>query len=172
MASHLDIHYKAGAIVEQDIRMLKKSGNNKTPKIIDICHLINDNLLKDITREANDLALYLYTNNFSGHTLIENIDTKGKIEIGKMGINKTFSKNVPIEKIPTSNKLKEILEQGIYFKTTYNLKDICGIRYHHFLAPIRIDNSEENVFVRIVVKEYTKDKNMNNKFYYHQLEYI
>lgn len=171
-ADELDIHYKENAIVSIDENMYKMSGNNNNPKIIDISIFNKTNDISKLTRVLNNLSKELYTNNKKGYTYIKNIDTNMYFELGSLGINKTFSKNVPIDKLPTYNKLKEIGEQGIYYRTSYNLNDKNGIKYHHFLTPVKAINSNENAFVRMVIKEYTNRSDLNNKFYYHQIEYL
>ena len=62
--------------------------------------------------------------------------------------------------------------EGIYFNTSYTKDDKTGIIFHHFLTPVKLSNKSENAFVRIVIKEYTKNQSMINKFYYHQFEYL
>ena len=172
VADTLDIHYKEGATIIIDENMIKKAGNNKNPQIIDVSMFNRIGDLSQLTREVNNLSRDLYANNENGYTLVDNIDTNTNFELGRLGIDKTFSKNVPIEKLPTFNKLKEIGEQGLYYRTTYNSNENDGILYHHFLTPVKAINTDGNAFIRTVIKEYTKDNNMNNKFYYHQMEYL
>ena len=172
VADTLEIYHKAGTKVITDETMLKRAGHNINPKIIDVSIFNKTGKLSQLTREINNLSRELYTNNKNGYTLVDNIDTNIDFELGKLGIDKTFSKNVPFEKLPTFNKLKEIGEQGLYYKTTYNSNKNDGILYHHFLTPVKAINNEGNAFIRTVIKEYTKDNNMNKKFYYHQMEYL
>ncbi|MDD5979628.1 MAG: hypothetical protein PUC23_00765 [bacterium] len=172
VADTLEIYFKKGAIVTIDENMSKRAGNNKTPKIIDVSSFDKTGNLEILTREVNDLAKEMYSNNQNRYTLVENIDTNTNFELGNLGIDKTFSKNVPFEKLPTYNKLKEIGEQGLYYKTSYDANKKDGIKYHHFLTPVKAINTEGNAFIRTVVKEYTKDIGQNNKFYYHQIEYL
>ena len=168
----LDIHYKKGASIFEDLNILCISGNNKYPKIIPITTYDNIKEMKLLIKEINNIGRNLYSNNINRYTLIKNIDTNIEIELGNLGISKTFSKNVPFEKLSTVYKLDKIIEQGIYFKTSFNINSKDGIKYHHFFTPIRIIAKGENSFIRIVIKEYTKDKTKNKKFYYHQIEYI
>lgn len=172
VAKDLNIVHKKNTIVEQDLNMIKKAGHNQNPKIINVSNSIKKNSMKKLTTNAINLSTNMYVNNKNRYTLIHNIDTEMDFEIRKLGIKKTFSKNVPIDKIPTANKLHDIGEQGIYLITSYDKNDKTGIKYHHFLTPVKLINTGRNVFVRIVIKEYTKDVNMNNKFYYHQLQYL
>jgi hypothetical protein len=173
VAKTLNIKHKNGAIVEQDKIMFRKSGNNLNPKIVNIDNLFDNKInLKELTRKAEKIAIEIYANNDNGYTFVNNIDTKTKYELGRKGINKTFSKNVPFSKLSTTNKLLEIGEQGIYFETSYNPNDTQSIKYHHFLTPVKSVTDNGNAFIRSVVKEYTKNNKMNNKFYYHQFEYL
>lgn len=171
IAKLLEIKHKENAIVEKDNIMLKKAGNNKKPKIINVNNLFNIyNNITENTKEAKMLSIKIYVKNINGYTIINNIDTNINYELGRKGINKTFSKNVPFKKLLTANKLLEIGEQAIYYETSYDPNDKQGIKYHHFLTPVKLNN--KNAIIRSVIKEYTKDKNMKNKFYYHQFEYI
>lgn len=166
IAKLLEIKHKENAIVEKDNIMLKKAGNN-----INVNNLFNIyNNITENTKEAKMLSIKIYVKNINGYTIINNIDTNINYELGRKGINKTFSKNVPFKKLLTANKLLEIGEQAIYYETSYDPNDKQGIKYHHFLTPVKLNN--KNAIIRSVIKEYTKDKNMKNKFYYHQFEYI
>ena len=171
-ANTLDIHYKDGATVIIDENMSKKAGNNKNPQIIDVSIFNRTGKISELTREINNISKDIYTKNKNGYTFVLNVDTNTNFELGNLGIDKTFSKKVPFEKLPTFNKLKEIGEQGIYYRTSYDANKKDGILYHHFLTPVKAINTEGNAFIRTVIKEYTKDSNMNNKFYYHQIEYL
>ena len=42
--------------------------------------------------------------------------------------------------------------------------------YHHFFTPIK--SNDRNGLIRVVIKEYTQNSTMNDKYYYHQLEFI
>ena len=166
----LDITFKKDARVELDKRLLMLSGNNKYPIIVN-CESYYKKTVNATIKEINKIAKQLYTNNTKKNTIVRNIDTNTEFEIGNMGISKTFSKRVPAEKKPTVFILRELIEQAVYYKTSFNEFDKDGIKYHHFLAIVKINNKYNNI-VRIVFKEYTKDKNLYNKFYYHQFEYI
>ena len=169
VAEYLDVHYKEGATFYKDNKMVHDENKCNIVNITKIFRFNSnktlDNLIKDVKKESK--SLYTFENGF---TLVKNIDTNICFEIGNMGIDKTFSKKVPIEKIFTYYKLKEILENGIYFITTYSIDDPNDIKFHHFLSVINFDN--KNQIVRFVVKEYGKNSNLNNKFYYHQFEYL
>ncbi len=148
--------------------MSKKAGNNKTPNIIIITRIfdnIDKNNAKKFRKEAIEEALSKYRD-----TSVTIKDTNSLAEINKKGIEKTFSGKVTEEKIQTADNIKEIIEEGIYGYTTQDKSDKDGILFHHFFAPVKYNNS--NSLARIVIKEYTKNKTMNDKYYYHQLEYI
>ena len=92
-------------------------------------------------------------------------------EIWKSGIKKTFSKNVPLNKTSTATLLKEIGEEGIYYLTTMT-KNETNVLYHHFLTPVKVYNIDGTIIIRSVIKEYVDRNDLNNKFYYHQFEYV
>ena len=52
--------------------------------------------------------------------------------------------------------LEDIISEAIYFNTTYDPNDNTGIKYHHFLAPVKLYTALNTVFIRIVIKEYTR----------------
>ena len=169
--SKINIYYKKDAFVTIDANMYHKSGKNLKPQIINVS-VINDNdTLKNLIIKAKQKAQKMYTQNDKRYTLIHNKDTNTFFEIGNQGIGKTLSKNVPIEKVPTISKLKELGEQAIYYRTSFD-KDKHDIKYHHFLTPILICGNKRKAVVRIVIKEYTNRTDLNNKFYYHQIEYF
>ena len=96
IAKLLEIKHKETAIVEKDNIMLKKAGNNKKPKIINVNNLFDIyNNITENTKEAKMLSIKIYVKNINGYTIINNIDTNINYELGRKGINKTFSKNVP-----------------------------------------------------------------------------
>lgn len=97
-------------------------------------------------------------------------DTGTIAEINKSGIEKTFSGNVTPEKIQSTNNLQNIIQEGIYNYTTQDDKDINKTLYHHFFTPVNYNG--KNGLVRVVIKEFPKDASINDKYYYHQIEYI
>ena len=168
----LNIHHKENAIIIKERRFITNFSGSKI-RIIKINPIFNEN--DDIianTRCAKNISLNLYTSNTKGHIIVNNLYTNIKLEIGKMGINKTFSKNVPFEKLSTTNILKKIVQHAIYVETSYDTNDKCGILYHHFITFVTFKSNNKIQCIRTVFKEYTKDQNLNIKFYYHQFEDI
>ena len=168
IANSLDIRIKEGATKIEDTNMSKLASKNKNPNIVTIDNLfenLNDKNAKNYRKEAENIAMDLYRNK-----VVKIIDTQTDTEINKSGIDKTFSRSVTEAKIQTANKLEDIIEQGIYSYTTYDPDSNTGILYHHFFAPVNYKGSKG--LIRVVIKEYTQNKTMNDKFYYHQLEYI
>lgn len=168
IANSLNIKLKTGATIIDDTEMSKKAGNNKKPNIINITNVftdINDKNAKDFRNKAETIALKLFRD-----TEVTIIDTNSITEINKSGIDKTYSGTVTESKIQTADNIKEIIEQGIYGFTSYNPNDKNKILYHHFFTPVKYKG--ENGLIRVVIKEFTKDSTVKDKFYYHQLEYI
>lgn len=168
IANSLDIKLKPGAKLVNDTEMSKKAGNNIKPSIVNITDIfknITDKTAKSFRSEAENIALELFRD-----IEVTIIDTNSITEINKSGIDKTFSGTVTESKIQTADNIKEIIEQGIYAFTSYNPTDKNKVLYHHFFAPVNYKG--KNGLVRVVIKEFTKDSTVKDKFYYHQLEYI
>lgn len=168
IANSLNIKLKSGAKIVNNTEMSKKAGNNIKPNIVNITDIfknINDKNAKDFRNEAENMALELFRDKE-----VTIIDTNSITEINKSGIDKTFSGSVTENKIQTADNIKEIIEQGIYDFTSYNPNDKNNILYHHFFTPVNY--KRQNGLVRVVIKEFTKDSTVKDKFYYHQLEYI
>ena len=71
IAKLLDIKHKENAIVEKDNFMLKKAGNNKKPKIINVNNLFNIyNNITENTKKAKLLSVKIYVKNINGYTII------------------------------------------------------------------------------------------------------
>lgn len=170
-AKDLKITHKNKSSVYENSDLQNKSGNNKNPKIINIDGVFTGNDFYSLTKTIREKALSLFTNNKDGYTNFVNKDTNTNAEIGKSGIKKTFNNNSSESKLNTYDKLKEICEEGIYYETTIN-DDDPNILYHHFLTPVKAYDTNGNAFVRFVIKEFTQQKDVNNKFYYHQFEYL
>lgn len=168
IANSLNIKLKQGAILINDTNMSKKAGHNLKPSIIEITKIfenVNNKNAKEFRNDAIEEAMSKFRD-----AMVIIKDTKTKTEINKSGIEKTFSGNVTKEKIQTADNIKDIIEQGIYGFTTYNPNDSNEILYHHFFTPVSYNKN--NGLIRIVIKEFKKDKTQNDKYYYHQLEYI
>lgn len=168
IANSLDIKLKPGAKLVNDTEMSKKAGNNIKPSIVNITDIfknITDKTAKSFRSEAENIALELFRD-----IEVTIIDTNSITEINKSGIDKTFSGTVTESKIQTADNIKEIIEQGVYAFTSYNPTDKNKVLYHHFFAPVNYKG--KNGLVRVVIKEFTKDSTVKDKFYYHQLEYI
>ena len=168
IANSLDIKIKEGATKIEDTNMSKLAGKNKTPSIITIDELFKDltsKNIKEYRKEAENIANNLYRDK-----IVKIFDTQTDTEINKSGIEKTLSGNITKSKIQSINKLQDIIEQGIYGYTTYNPDDNNGILYHHFFTPVNYQNN--NGLIRVVIREFTHDNSLNDKYYYHQLEFI
>lgn len=168
IANSLDIKIKEGASKIEDTNMSKLAGKNKTPNIITIDELFKDltsKNIKEYRKEAESIANNLYRDK-----LVKIYDTQTNTEINKSGIEKTLSGNITKSKIQSINNLQDIIEQGIYGYTTYNPNDNNGILYHHFFTPVNYQN--KNGLIRVVIREFTNDNSLNDKYYYHQLEFI
>lgn len=168
VANSLNIKLKPGAVLINDTNMSRKAGHNPNPSIINITKIfenVNNKNAKEFREDAIEEAMSKFRD-----AIVTIEDTKTEAEINRKGIEKTFSGNVTEEKIQTADNIKDIIEQGIYGFTSHNPNDNTGILYHHFFAPVNY--KDNNGLVRIVIKEYTQNKTMNDKFYYHQLEYI
>lgn len=168
IADSLDIKIKEGATKIEDTNMSKLAGKNKTPQIITIDELFKDltsKNIKEYRKEAESIANNLYRDK-----VVKIYDTQTNTEINKSGIEKTLSGNITKSKIQSINKLQDIIEQGIYGYTTYNPDDNNGILYHHFFTPVNYQN--KNGLIRVVIREFTNDNSLNDKYYYHQLEFI
>lgn len=168
IANSLDIKIKEGATKIENTNMSKLAGKNKTPNIITIDELFKDltsKNIKEYRKEAESIANNLYRDK-----LVKIFDTQTETEINKSGIEKTLSGNITKSKIQSINKLQDIIEQGIYGYTTYNPDDNNGILYHHFFTPVNYQN--KNGLIRVVIREFTNDNSLNDKYYYHQLEFI
>ena len=168
IANSLDIKIKGGAVKIENTNMSKLAGKNKTPSIITIDELFKDltsKNIKEYRKEAESIANNLYRDK-----IVKIFDTQTNTEINKSGIEKTLSGNITKSKIQSINKLQDIIEQGIYGYTTYNPDDNNGILYHHFFTPVNYQN--KNGLIRVVIREFTNDNSLNDKYYYHQLEFI
>ena len=168
IANSLNIKLKTGAILIKDTNMSRKAGHNLNPNIINITKIfenVNNKNAKEFRKNAIEEAM----NKFRDSIVIIK-DTKTEAEINRTGIEKTFSGKVTEEKIQTADNIKDIIEQGIYVFTSHNPNENNEILYHHFFTPVNY--KENNGLVRIVIKEFTKDTTQNDKYYYHQLEYI
>lgn len=168
IANSLDIKLKNNATKTQDTKMAKKAGKNKIPNIVEITDIfknLNNKNAKDFRNEAEKIAMDLYRDK-----TVVIIDTGSITEINKSGIDKTYSGKITESKLQTADNLEQIIEQGIYGYSTLNKDDKTGIIYHHFFTPVNYKG--ENGLIRVVIKEYSQNKTMNDKFYYHQLEYV
>lgn len=168
ISNSLDIKIKEGAHKIVDVRMQRKSGHNLEPKIVDITKLfenVTNNNVKKFRKQAMEKALELYRNE-----IVDIKDTESKAEINKSGIKETYSSGLTKEKIQSSDNIKEIIEEGIYGYTTQDVSDINQILYHHYFSPVSYEQT--NGLIRVVIKEFPLDKTSNDKFYYHQIEYI
>ena len=150
---------------------MNKSGNNKRPKIINIDELFPNLSNRDRVKAAKRLAIELYTDNKSKVTEVYNKDVGIIYEIGKSGIKKTYSGEYDANKLNSFNKLKEIGEEGIYIETTKN-KYRLNVLYHHFITPVKSLYGSGNALVRSVIKEFIDREDLNDKFYYHEFEYL
>jgi hypothetical protein len=173
----IDIHYKDGSRVYLDENMQKKSGKNLEPKIININNLFDDMNIskKELIIKAREISLNKYVNsNEVGYSTFKNIDTGTNFNIGRSGINDTFSshKNRDVRKFNTANILENIGEEGIYLVTTSTPDDTNNIKYHHFITIVKLFDLDGNAFAHSVIREFTNDKTSNNSFYYHRLEYL
>ncbi|MBR6072935.1 MAG: hypothetical protein IKP76_01260 [Bacilli bacterium] len=171
LSKYLDIHFKENSKSFIDLKMINNVSNKKI-KIINISKFDIKGDLSTITRQVNNKSRKLYTSNNPGYTIVLIKDCNILVEIGKLGIDKTFCRKVPYIKLPSYNRLKELVENGVYYKSTYNPISKDGIIYHHFLVPVKIIKHKENYIVRYVIKEYTKNPILNSKFYYHQIEFF
>jgi len=168
IANNLEIKQKTGANVITNTEISKKAEKNKNPEIVTITETFEEltsKNIKEYRKNAKNIALKLFRD-----VVVKIYDTKTMAEINKSGIDKTFSGAVTKSKIQTADNLKDIIQQGIYGYTTYNKNDMNKIMYHHFFTPVNYENN--NGLVRVVIKEFTKDKTMRDRFYYHQLEFI
>lgn len=175
VAKDLNIKFKDGSNVFRDEFMSKRAGNNLSPKILNINQVFKGNNLKELSNLARESATNIYVNNNEkGYSTFENIDTKTIFNIGRSGINDTFSthKNRDIVKLNTANILDKIGEEGIYFITTSTPNDTNNIKYHHFLTPVKSYTGTGNAFAHSVIREFSNDRTVNNGFYYHRIEYL
>lgn len=168
IADNLNIKIKDGSQKITDTEMSKKAGHNQTPIIVNVTELFKDVTSKNAKNFRND-AINEAMNRFRDKEVTIK-DTRTIAEINKSGIEKTFSGSVTESKIQTADNLDNIIEEGIYSYSTHNPNNEDGIIYHHFFAPVEYKG--DNGLIRVVIKEYTKNKTANDKFYYHQLEYI
>ena len=168
IANSLDIEIKKGANKISNTNMEKLSGKNKDPKIILIDNIFKGVNLKN-SKNFRKIAIRKAMELFRDKN-VKIKDTGTIAEINKSGIEKTFSGSVTPEKIQSTNNIRDIIEEGIYGYTTQNISDKSGILYHHFFTPIK--SNDRNGLIRVVIKEYTQNSTMNDKYYYHQLEFI
>lgn len=168
IANSLNIKIKEGSQKIIDTEMSKKAGHNQTPIIVNVTELFKDVTSKNAKGFRND-AINEAMNRFRDKQVTIK-DTRTTAEINKSGIEKTFSGSVTESKIQTADNLDNIIEEGIFSYSTQNPNSKDGIIYHHFFAPVEYKGN--NGLIRVVIKEYTQNKTANDKFYYHQLEYI
>lgn len=95
VAKDLNLTFSHNVEIIYNSNMQKKSGNNSNPKIINISILFEKGNIFANIKKAKYLSLSIYTNNIKGYTTVNNKDTIAKYELGKSGIKKTFSRNVP-----------------------------------------------------------------------------
>ena len=171
IANELNITHASKVIVVNNHIFMNKSGHNKRPKIINIDELFPDLSNKERVIYIRQLSFELYLDNLKGHTEVYNKDTNSMYEISKSGLKKTYSGNYDRNKFDSYNKLKEIGEEAIYFMTTKSIYN-DDVLYHHFVTPVKIINGKGNALVRTVIKEFVSYKLLNNKFYYHEFEYL
>lgn len=164
----LDIDVKNGTQKISGTNMEKMSGRNLNPRVVNIDEIfsgVTDKNARSFRKRAFDLATSLFNNK---QVTVE--DTGTSTQINKKGLRKTFSDNIPPSKVQSANKIGQIVEQGIYGYTTTNPNSTDGILYHHFFTPVNYDG--ENGIVRTVIKEYTNEPSVINKYYYHQMELL
>lgn len=82
VAETLDIKFKKGATVCIDETLWEKSGHNQEPIIIHIPEFSKTSSLKELIRQANNIAKQIYAGNKKGFTLVKNKDANIDIEIG------------------------------------------------------------------------------------------
>ena len=168
IANGLNIPLKNGAVKVENTDISKKAGKNKKPNLVNITKIfegVTDSNAANFRQNAIDTAMDLFRD-----TLVPIKDTYTIAEINKNAIAKTFSGSVTENKVQTADNIREIIEEGIYIYSTQDTSDENAILYHHFFTPVNYNN--EKGLIRVVIKEYTKNKTMNDKYYYHQLEYI
>lgn len=168
IAKSLNIKIKEGSQKIIDTEMSKKAGHNQTPIIVNVTELFKDVTSKNAKGFRNDVINEAMNRFRDKQVTIK--DTRTTAEINKSGIEKTFSGSVTESKIQTADNLDNIIEEGIFSYSTQNPNSKDGIIYHHFFAPVEYKGN--NGLIRVVIKEYTQNKTANDKFYYHQLEYI
>lgn len=164
----LNIPIKKGSSIIENTNMSKLSGRNKKPSIIDIGNpiievnnknrkQIRKSILESFIRRFNNKEIMIY-------------DTNTTAMVGKKGIEKTLSGAITTEKVKSMDKLDNIVANGIYKYTTADTNDANGILYHHFITPVRYKGSNE--VIRTIIKEYTKNPKLKDKYYYHQMELL
>lgn len=168
IADSINVPLKEGSEYVYDTEMSKRAGNNINPKITNIDKIfegITKNNITSFRDKAFERALSLFRDK-----KVTIKDTNTKAEINKSGLNETFSKVLTEEKMQSANNLDEIISEGIYKYSTQDIDNKDGIIYHNFYSVVSYNN--ENHLMRIVIKEFTKNRNMNDKFYFHTVEEI
>lgn len=164
----INIPLKSGAEYVYNTELSRKSGNNVMPTIIDINDIFEgvtkNNAIK-FRKKAIEKCLELFRNK-----VITIKDTNTLTEINKNGIKETYSKGVDTIKIQSTNNLGDIIAEGIYKYTTRDIDNDDGILYHNFYSPVSYNG--KNHLMRVIIKEFSNNPNMNDKFYYHSLELI
>ncbi len=152
----------------ENIEMELKSGKNQNPNIVKIDNIIEDYSTankKELRKKIIKEALELFRDK---KVLIK--DVNSIVQINKSGITKTFSKDITQEKIQSYNNISDILEEGIYVYSTKSINDKENVIAHHFFTPVKYEG--ENGLIRSVIKEFVDNPNIEDKYYYHQFEYI
>ena len=168
--SNRSFYLKDGTTIFEDKRMQQKSGKNHNPKIIKIINQ-NPNIVKKSLKislnDAFDDALELY----NGKTFSIK-DSNINFSISKMSLdenyNKTINKKTDKVKINSVEQFSKICEESIYGYTTIKENDPNKILAHYFIGIVEYE--DKKFIVRTLIKDYTKQHNLPNKFYYQSFE--
>lgn len=167
ISDNIKIPIKENSKYVYDSEMSKKAGNNLKPNITNIDIIFEDatkNNTFNFRKKAIENALNLFRDK-----KVQIKDTKTFAEINKSGIKETYSKDIGIEKLQSSNNFDSIIKEGIYKYTTKNNSE-KNILYHTFFSPVSF-NGENNI-MQVVIKEFADIADANDKFYYHTIKFV
>ncbi len=160
IANALNVYHKNNQTFI-DKNMADLAGKNLEPKIVKINNTFEYQNKKELRFLVGDYALRNLKNK-----VVTIKDIQKNVDLSQKGLKKTSSIKQSERTLNSITKLPSIIEEGVYLNSSIDIDD-NNIVYHYFYSPVQTVNGNE--LSMITIKEIVTDKNVNNKFYYHDI---
>ena len=160
IANALNVYHKNNQTFI-DKNMAALAGKNLEPKIVKINNTFEYQNKKELRFLVGDYALRNLKNK-----VVTIKDIQKNVDLSQKGLKKTSSIKQSETTLNSITKLPSIIEEGVYLNSSIDIDD-NNIVYHYFYSPVQTVNGNE--LSMITIKEIVTDKNVNNKFYYHDI---